>query len=737
MDSGARFYKCDFQVHTPRDPQWKGGGAVLDDERRQYAREFVAACRSKGLQAVAITDHHDLAFFKYIREAALAETDNEGTALAPHLRLVVFPGMELTLAVPCQAILLLDAEFPVDLLPQVVQALSVTPAPDASPHHAPVVRLEHIKTIEALYEELNKKEFLRGRFIVFPHVGESRSSSMLRKGMADRYKRMPSVGGYMDGSIAQLGTGNADIVAGVCKEWGNKAVALFQTSDNRSREFEQLGAHVTWVKWALPTAEALRQACLARQSRISQSEPSLPSIRVARIEVSNSKFLGPIALEFNPQYNAVIGGRGTGKSTILEYLRWALCDQPPSAVGGGAEDLPDFQRRRQSLIEGTLLPLQAVVDVSFLLNGVPHIVRRKAAGEISLKIADLPFRACTEQDVRDLLPIRAYSQKQLGAVGARLDELRRFVHGPIQTRLDEIEERIAGLRAELRSTFERVVRHREIQADMAARDIERQSLRKQAEGLRSALKGLSPEDQAIITRQATYEAEHRVVQGMERDANGARDALAAASVTIERLGKPAADDGRSLQNGELLGQARAALAHWIIGVRQTIASLHSALTDPAGEGHLAPYFASVAEWRVRRDAHRTEYDQAKARAAAHEETLRQIQALESRLAETNEAADVKAQELAELDDPARGFAALRGSWKAVHQDRADVVEQQCRELTAATGSRLRATLASGGGHGAARGAAATGREGYQDPRRTSRQTARSSRAVPESAGRMA
>ena len=25
---------------------------------------------------------------------------------------------------------------------------------------------------------------------------------------------------------------------------------------------------------------------------------------------------------------AVIGGRGTGKSTILEYLRWGLCDQP-------------------------------------------------------------------------------------------------------------------------------------------------------------------------------------------------------------------------------------------------------------------------------------------------------------------------------------------------------------------------------------------------------------------------
>jgi len=43
---------------------------------------------------------------------------------------------------------------------------------------------------------------------------------------------------------------------------------VFQTSDCRSRDFARLGSHVTWVKWAKPTAEALRQACLARHSRV-------------------------------------------------------------------------------------------------------------------------------------------------------------------------------------------------------------------------------------------------------------------------------------------------------------------------------------------------------------------------------------------------------------------------------------------------------------------------------------
>ena len=62
MDRGAHFFKCDFQVHTPRDLNWGGEGAVTPDERQRYSENFVAACRRLGLGAVAITDHHDFAF---------------------------------------------------------------------------------------------------------------------------------------------------------------------------------------------------------------------------------------------------------------------------------------------------------------------------------------------------------------------------------------------------------------------------------------------------------------------------------------------------------------------------------------------------------------------------------------------------------------------------------------------------------------------------------------------------
>ena len=124
MDNGAHYYRCDLQVHTPRDTNWVGQNSVSDDERNAYAYQLVLACRRLALQAIAITDHHDMEFVRYVRGAAAAETDHEGQVLPPEKRLIVFPGMELTLGVPCQALLIFDADFPNDMFSLAMTALT-------------------------------------------------------------------------------------------------------------------------------------------------------------------------------------------------------------------------------------------------------------------------------------------------------------------------------------------------------------------------------------------------------------------------------------------------------------------------------------------------------------------------------------------------------------------------------------------------------------------------------------
>jgi type III restriction enzyme len=108
-------------------------------ERKAYSEELILACRQKGLDAIAITGHHDFAFFPYIRRAAQNELDDTGRPVADEKKIVVFPGLELTLTAPnCQAILILDADFPENLLLSVLTTLSINPAAASDSRHAQV-----------------------------------------------------------------------------------------------------------------------------------------------------------------------------------------------------------------------------------------------------------------------------------------------------------------------------------------------------------------------------------------------------------------------------------------------------------------------------------------------------------------------------------------------------------------------------------------------------------------------
>jgi hypothetical protein len=485
MDRGAHYYRCDLQVHSPRDLRWTGRPAITPEERRVYAESLVAACREKGLAAIAVTDHHDLAFADYVRKAAEDETDGEGAPLLPAERLVVFPGMELTLGIPCQALLILDADFPSNMFQPLLTAFRIEARADQEASTAQVARLAHIHSFKELKEELDGHSWLKDRYIIFPNVTNEGEFSLLRHGMAGKYTEMPCVGGFIDGSVTKLRPGVSNILAGKDKAWGNKRLACFQTSDNRRDDHRDLGGHSTWIKWATPTAEALRQACLAQESRVSQTQPRLPSIVISGITVSNSTFLGPVELEFNPQYNALIGGRGTGKSTILEYLRWALCDQPPVITD---EDAPNYQARRTRLIDQTLKAVNSTVDARFIVNEVPHVVRRRSEdGLVSIKVGSSEFRECSEDEVRSLLPIQAYSQKQLSDVSVRSDELLRFVISPVRSELRQIESRIEDSASRVRQSYATRLRHRTLSTEIEHRNLEQHSCSRVGGGMKGRI----------------------------------------------------------------------------------------------------------------------------------------------------------------------------------------------------------------------------------------------------------
>lgn len=688
MDKGAHFYRCDFQVHTPRDLRWTGPDAVSDAERLAYGQRFVAACREKGLQAVAITDHHCMSFLPFIRRAAAEEQADDGTPIAAEDQLVVFPGMELTLGVPCQAIVIFDADFPNDMFSLAVNALAINQNDATQSKVRDVQRLGAITTFSDLKARLDAHEYLRGKYIVLPNVTDEGQFSLLRAGQADKYIEMPCVGGYSDGTYASLREGTKNKLTGRDRAWGNKRIACIQTSDSRRDDHTTLGEPSTWLKWAKPTAEALRQACLAQESRVSHDAPQVPETFIAAVSISNSTFLGPVDLDLNPQYSALIGGRGTGKSTVLEYVRWALCDQPPV---GDEDETPNYQARRRRLIEGTLKPHSATVDVIYVLNGVPHLIRRASAdGTVQMKIGGAALQACTEEEVRALLPIQAYSQKQLSDVSVRIEELTRFITSPIKGDLDRLLRKTDDRANRIREAYATRQRFRDLTRTLHNRVLEERSITEQANTIRASLAGLSDEDRALLEQGQHYTTAASLVASWKVGASTISQKARELRQLVQ--GQRAAMQPVPAEPAvmkETLDQARAQYDAMLQAALSSLDEMAATAGQiEGGEGDSGPWDA----WDAGHATFQTAYSEAMERSSSHTEKLRQLRALEARVAELSDETTRVRELIATLGTSDENYTAAREEWLGAQAEHDDLVDRECTALTTRSGALIRVAV---------------------------------------------
>ncbi|WP_447315968.1 TrlF family AAA-like ATPase (plasmid) [Klebsiella michiganensis] len=109
---------------------------------------------------------------------------------------------------------------------------------------------------------------------------------------------------------------------------GASVKPVFLCSD--AHRMEDIGSRYTWVK-ALPTFEGLRQALLEPEARLRIGEEWLaeltPKAHFSQIDVEGTIFDGQeisfrkLSIPLSQDMVAIIGGRGTGKSLLLDALR--------------------------------------------------------------------------------------------------------------------------------------------------------------------------------------------------------------------------------------------------------------------------------------------------------------------------------------------------------------------------------------------------------------------------------
>lgn len=706
MRNGARFYKCDLHMQTPADgPRWLGQPMGVDPANEDATAEmYLRRCQLAGLELIAVTDHNfaSKTFILALRKAA-KRLSNEFER-----EIVIFPGFEIQADVG-RGMHVVCVFNPNSNLEEVDHVLTQCGIPvqrfvNNSPASS-TCRLSEI--LEAVQQ---KRDSRYCGIVICPHsqadAGIFDTDRIAEWLQAEEFKNPDLLCLEVPKPIERMSAGwqrlfrSDDDCDPIWRR--SRPIAAIMSSDAKALHPSEapnfIGLRHTWIKLGEPTVEGLRHAFLAHESRIRLSEPKLPTSHVVAMEVGACKFFvdKPFNVTLNCQFNALIGGRGTGKSTILEYLRWGLCDQPVESSSDDplSAELPAYVKKRASLIEGTLKnqpPDKAYVRVTCVINDTVHIVTRFVNPErLTLQIGSGSVQNATESDIRRLLPMQAYSQKQLSTVAVRTVELRRLVEAPLQVEVRSLNERIETQRAAIRSFYEAFWRAKSIDEQIRANEAEVTSLKSQVDSLKQQLGSLSPADKRTLDDHERYVGEDQLIHRVESDVSGMAESLAVMQETVRALPRDAAVPLGSPQR-ELLSRvvelglrAKSALGELVSVATATI-------TEVQDEIQRERY-----TWQTSFETHKEAYTSATNRAAAYKSQLKEIDLLTRRINDLQKLVDgLRAQRNAMTFQPDEEQRQI-STWVKLHKERGDTLETACEKLTALSQGDIRAELIRGG-----------------------------------------
>jgi chromosome segregation protein len=497
---GAVWKRTDFQIHTPRDPQWSGspnlpgGTPQLEAARDDWADGFVAKCVDAGLDAIAITDHHDLCMIEYVQRA-IDRLPND--ASKPWL----FPGMEVTCSDAVQCLVLFSRDSDRNLWRRLFGGhLQHILEPDANAATNP--QAVHCgRDLGPFLASVSADKPLADFCIVLPHASnDGAHKSMFRDGFAPRFESLQFDGVYTDKAFSELKEMTVKKVHGKIQAWGTRRRGIIPTGDNRHQNFSRLGDRGCWVRLGEPTAEALRQAMLADVARIAYEAPSLPSHRIIELEIS-SLLTGPrFEMTLNDGFTALIGGRGSGKSSVLEYLRYAL---GRSAIDTLTDD-ENYRARDQKLIDETLKG--GSVSVLLERDGVRERWTRSGDDRdfIDVDVAGSRSTRLTIDAAQQRFRARAFYQKQLSTLVTDSSRTAEQITGIAAAEFLEkrrlVEKDIESSKRAVQSAYADLVEKWVADAEAAQLDQTLADLRMRIETISSRIRdaGLSDEDQAIL-----------------------------------------------------------------------------------------------------------------------------------------------------------------------------------------------------------------------------------------------
>ncbi|MCZ0942665.1 MAG: AAA family ATPase [Gammaproteobacteria bacterium] len=514
-----------------------GKGDKQASLRQRALSEWLLDFMRAGVDCVAVTDHNTGESLDLLRkELDALESSNHPDFRPLHL----FPGVELSVNIGCHLLAIFDTDATASDIDSLLGAVDYGGTKGDSDG---VTRESPVKVVETVLE--------RGGIPIFAHAdgpkGLLRTQGNGSKKMAldaSTVNQVLDCEGILAMEVVDPQFQKPELYVQRKLAWAEVLGSDSHHPDGESDEHYP-GSHYTWVKMATPSLEGLRLALLdgggfsIRRSDAPEAfDPfTLPAHRIESIEIGEARYMGrgptPAKLDFNPWLNALIGGRGTGKSTVLHALRIA------ARRDADFEALPTYSESKETFNRFNQVPsdhtrgggLTDATNIRWTLtrDGVKHRVnwaKNGGATPVEDESTSGQWQPSSVQDVTaGRFPLQLFSQGQIAELAgddptALLREIDRAAGvGELQGKLDGAVAAFDSSRAKIRE-LQGKLSGLEGPTTIALQDMERKLSRFEASGHTVVLTAYRGRQRQRQEMDRQFEAVEEAAQQIEAAAEG-------------------------------------------------------------------------------------------------------------------------------------------------------------------------------------------------------------------------
>lgn len=412
---GAQWVRCALQVNPFAYSASNGLSAPAPDQET-YDREMIAALQEHDVRLVGLTDHWRARSSESLRTAATAAG------------ITVLPGFEATSHEGAHLLVL----FEPDTACEEVERRIGECGHDFISGGSNPGRLTFVELLEQARGW--------GATVLAPHIGAEVNGLLGKLSGKTRVQAWTHPDLHaVDLSGTELDTGQRDIVEDRLPQYHRSHVlAVLDAGDVNGAVAVGRTASTSWVKLSSRTAAGLDLAFRSPQTRVRREDPRDTAHPRLLALAWEGGFLDGVRLHLNEGLNVLIGGRGSGKSTVLESVRFVLGLEPVTERG---------RKQHREVVDKVL---GSATKVSALVAcGEPALCRyriERTVGSPS-NVYDGTSGALLQSTPHDVLPsVDIYGQRELAEIADDKGHQARLLASLLPSSARPVDD---GLRAAL------------------------------------------------------------------------------------------------------------------------------------------------------------------------------------------------------------------------------------------------------------------------------------------------